>query len=100
MDDVLNDLFNYATKFIFITLSTRKAYKRLPNGQNAHASVFPVEWWKEKIESFRGEKDIDVHAYAEGSNPDFDPDATFKVKDSRGRWVTRKMDKSIVEKII
>ena len=67
LDYVLEDIFNYASKFIFISLSTRKAKKVLPNGKNTHVSIFPPEWWKEKINFFRNKKkDIDAEVYVEG----------------------------------
>ena len=51
IEDFLKDVFNYAGKFVFITICTREARKTLPDGRNAHLTVRPREWWKSKIES-------------------------------------------------
>lgn len=49
VDDVLKDIESFSKKAIFFSISTRKASKFLPNGQNAHVTVKPKEWWMEKI---------------------------------------------------
>ena len=49
MDDVLKDIFSYATKFVFLTISTKPAHKDLPNGENAHCTIKNEGWWREKL---------------------------------------------------
>lgn len=49
VDEVLFDISNYANKAIFLSISTKPASKKLVDGSNAHATVKPEEWWREKI---------------------------------------------------
>ena len=50
VDYVLSDIFNYATKFVFLTVALYKEKKKsLPNGRNFHSTVKPINWWKTKI---------------------------------------------------
>lgn len=44
--DVLSDIFSFAREFAFLTISTKKARKTLPNGENAHVTVKADNWWK------------------------------------------------------
>lgn len=53
IDDVLRDIAALANKFVFITICTRPAKKLLPDGRNAHVTVKPEEWWKEKLAKIR-----------------------------------------------
>lgn len=50
-EEVLGELFAYATKFLFMTISCRPSNdkKKLPDGRGLHISVFPPEWWRERI---------------------------------------------------
>jgi len=34
---------------VYFNISTRPANKVLPNGENAHATVMPKEWWRERL---------------------------------------------------
>jgi hypothetical protein len=51
-DDELADTFHrmdyWARRWIFI-VCTRPAGQLLPNGENAHCSVYPAEWWLERL---------------------------------------------------
>lgn len=47
--DVLDDLKRVTSKMVFMTVSTRKAKKTLPDGRNAHLIVEPMEWWLPKL---------------------------------------------------
>jgi len=49
VESVLNKIFSRAKKFVFLNVSVRKAVKTLPNGENAHVTVKPPEWWEEKL---------------------------------------------------
>ena len=50
VDEVLDDIRSFATKAVFLSISTRPASKKLINGANAHQTVKPEEWWREKIQ--------------------------------------------------
>lgn len=47
---VLERLFSYANKFVFMSVCPRPAKKLLPDGRNVHLTVRPEEWWREQIE--------------------------------------------------
>ena len=53
VDDVLGDIFQYAERFVFLSISTTPARKKLPNGENAHCTVKPESWWTEIISKHR-----------------------------------------------
>ncbi len=46
---ILDELFGYATKFVFANAATFPAEKRLPSGGNAHCTVKPARWWEEQV---------------------------------------------------
>lgn len=46
---VANDLSSFAVKALFVTVATYPAKKRLPNGENAHITQKPAEWWAEQF---------------------------------------------------
>lgn len=42
---VINEIFEYSKKIVFINVACYPASARLPNGKNAHVSVFDPWWW-------------------------------------------------------
>jgi hypothetical protein len=46
---ILGEIFAYAERFVFLTIARYPALKRLPNGENAHITIKPVEWWSDLI---------------------------------------------------
>lgn len=46
---VLEEIFDYAKKFVFLTIATIPAKKDLPNGENAHVTIRDQDWWNERI---------------------------------------------------
>jgi len=44
---IVNEIFSFASKFVFATIACYPANKRLPNGENAHCTVRPTEWWND-----------------------------------------------------
>lgn len=42
---ILDEIFGYARKFVFAYVACYPARKRLPNGENAHCTIQPPEWW-------------------------------------------------------
>lgn len=42
---IIEEIFSYATKFVFLTVATVPAKKNLPNGENAHVTLHTPEWW-------------------------------------------------------
>lgn len=48
---IANDMFDFAQRFVFASIASYAARKRLPNGENAHCTVRPAQWWRK---FFRG----------------------------------------------
>jgi hypothetical protein len=42
---VIEEMFRYARRFVFANVACFPAVKNLPNGQNAHCTLHPPEWW-------------------------------------------------------
>jgi hypothetical protein len=51
--DVLDSIFSYANRFVFINISTKHSKKNLPNGENCHITVHPKEWWIARVEEVK-----------------------------------------------
>lgn len=49
IDFVAAELNRLARKALFVTVATYPAKKQLPNGENAHVTVKPTEWWEERF---------------------------------------------------
>jgi hypothetical protein len=54
VDAVLKEIFDYAQKFVFLSISTKPAEKTFPDGTNVHVTVKPSYWWLEKLPSSNG----------------------------------------------
>lgn len=50
MEWILGEIFGYAGKFVFAYVACYPARKRLPNGENAHCTIRPPEWWSQLLE--------------------------------------------------
>lgn len=50
---VIEQLFTYGTKFVFLTACLRAANRKLPDGRNAHLTVQPLDWWSGLIKDRR-----------------------------------------------
>jgi hypothetical protein len=42
---IVEEMFGFATRFVYATIACYPAVKRLPNGENAHCTIKPPEWW-------------------------------------------------------
>ena len=42
---IVEEMFSAARKFVYANVASYPAHKRLPNGENAHATQQPAEWW-------------------------------------------------------
>jgi hypothetical protein len=51
---VLRELFDYAERFVFANIASYPAKKILPNGWNAHVTIRPAQWWRDRIEEASG----------------------------------------------
>jgi 2-polyprenyl-3-methyl-5-hydroxy-6-metoxy-1,4-benzoquinol methylase len=48
---VIEEFFKFANKLVFANIASYPAEKTLPNGENAHCTIKPKEWWQNLIES-------------------------------------------------
>ncbi len=44
---IVAEMFSFARLFLFANIACYPAMATLPNGENAHTTVRPVEWWQE-----------------------------------------------------
>lgn len=49
LPQVLMDIHRYATKLIVLSISTRPSSRTMANGENAHVTVKPDNWWIDLI---------------------------------------------------
>jgi hypothetical protein len=50
IDWIVHEIFSYAERFVYLAIACYPANKRLPNGENAHCTIQPVEWWRAAIQ--------------------------------------------------
>jgi hypothetical protein len=50
VDWIVDELFGYAARFVFANVACYPAKKRLPSGENAHCTIKPLGWWRERLE--------------------------------------------------
>ena len=43
---IVTEMFSLARLFVFVTVACYPAKSTLPNGENAHTTIRPAEWWK------------------------------------------------------
>jgi hypothetical protein len=46
---IIDDLFSLAKRCVYSNIACFPAKKQLPNGENAHCTVQPPEWWQQVI---------------------------------------------------
>ena len=59
---ILDEIFGYAEKFVYLNVACYPARKSLPNGLNAHVTVRPPQWWRALVASHGGGKRWHLHA--------------------------------------
>jgi len=47
---IVEEIFSYATRFVFANVACFPARKRLPTGENAHCTIRPAAWWQALLE--------------------------------------------------
>jgi hypothetical protein len=70
---IVGELFGFAVRFVFASVACHPAVKRLPNGENAHCTVRPPEFWQEvfaNVAARRSELLWEVRAYTKGQEAD------------------------------
>lgn len=43
---IVDELFGFANMFVFANVACYPAHKVLPNGENAHCTIRPPDWWE------------------------------------------------------
>lgn len=46
---IVDEIFGFASRFVFANVACYPARKMLPNGENAHCTIKPVEWWRDLV---------------------------------------------------
>lgn len=47
---IVNEMVSFATRFVYAGVACYPAKSRLPNGENAHCTVRPPQWWRDLFE--------------------------------------------------
>jgi hypothetical protein len=42
---IVEEIFSFASRFVFASIAAYPASKSLPNGENAHCTIRPPDWW-------------------------------------------------------
>ncbi len=42
---IIAEIFGFAREFVYLNVACYAAVKTLPNGENAHCTVEPIDWW-------------------------------------------------------
>jgi hypothetical protein len=50
LSNVINHLAEMTRKKLLVCIATIEAKKKLPDGRNAHLSLFPASWWKTQLQ--------------------------------------------------
>ena len=48
---IIDEIFEFATEFVYANVACYPAKKTLPNGENAHCTLEPPNWWEEIFQS-------------------------------------------------
>lgn len=46
---IIGEMFGFARSFVFLTIASHRARKRLPNGENAHCTIKSPAWWSDLL---------------------------------------------------
>lgn len=46
---IVDEIFSFATRFVFANVACFPAKKRLPDGENAHCTIKDADWWIELV---------------------------------------------------
>jgi len=72
---ILDEMFRYAEKFVFVNIACFPAFKRLANGENAHCTVKSEHWWTQRLDSVNAKyPGVKYHALFDlGDHPPAEP---------------------------
>lgn len=69
VDAVLKHIYDCSELMAYISISTRKASKNLPNGKNAHITLHPPSWWIDKVVKIGWERVYHRSYHKKGEKP-------------------------------
>jgi hypothetical protein len=58
---VLRDIIDFSDKCVFLSIACYKAGTILANGENAHTTVKPPRWWKQRILEAASGREVKIH---------------------------------------
>ena len=53
---IIDEIFSFADEFVYLNVACYPAKKLLPNGENAHCTIEPPEWWKAHLDRALGQR--------------------------------------------
>ena len=56
LPETFENIFSRAKKFVFLGIATRPSKTILPNGENAHCTVEPIDFWTSLVEKYAPHK--------------------------------------------
>ena len=48
---VIDEIFSFADEFLYLNVAWYPAHKVLPDGKNAHVTIEPPDWWKNRFDA-------------------------------------------------
>jgi len=60
INDTLKEIFTLSNKCVFLNIAMYLAHHKLPNGENAHCTLKPKQWWRHRMAETIKEN-IEVH---------------------------------------
>ena len=73
---IVDEMFGAASKFVFANVNGRPADRHLPNGDNAHCTLQPIEWWNKLFASVQT-RHMGVPYFVLYSSAEMGPDGRF-----------------------
>ena len=73
INDTLKEIFTLSNKCVFLNIAMYLAHHKLPNGENAHCTLKPIQWWRHRIAETIKENIIAHVVYSYGHAPTADP---------------------------
>jgi hypothetical protein len=84
---ILEEIFGFATEFVYLCVACFPAKKTLPNGENAHCTIEPPQWWLAQFnEQVKKRPGLRYFAVLETPDPDATDDATIVQFKYQGKW--------------
>jgi FkbM family methyltransferase len=87
---ILGEIFGFARSFVYLNVACFPARKTLPNGENAHVTVRPPEWWRNLVAAVAPDGLLwELHAAGQGRTSVFHNEtdvATVELEGRRARF--------------